>query len=737
MVEDRFRSQYPSSPAAITRRRLLRAGALAGSAAVAGCIGDSESDDPSDMDDVHVEGQTLRLPMFSNPEEITFNWWYYDHVIESELTSDFEVRRVVQEPGMFGRWFNNLYFANPGPKHYQLYENLEVTSDTLEITIREDAYWSDGEPVTAIDAYGNYAKRMYVPGVGWEPDPAEITPLRSVYEGEMPDGPDGKTLIWHVHDHDPWPELGGFDAFPKGYFYYELAHPAGRLGVDSHPYHQEPFTSIVDDAIEVFEEKPDPRSARPPTGDDLFEEYVDEEDLWDFREGENVITHGLWTVDEIKGAQGVVLVPNEHHRHYDDLNYDEVVLEYNESDQRRTAAIASRNIDWAPLEVSPQAADGFPDFLEEITSPSGAGYSIGINHASAFGDLRVRRAMMYALHAPDASDNVHPTAAEPVITPGLDSWVSDAVLDQEWAEENFISYEQDLDRAAELMQEAGYERNADGVWEKDGEALEPTLATTSDTPIFESTVESQLNEFGIAVNVQSMDEATFNERREGSTSTEYIEEEYGGDGDFDLWANNWYDDSYAGYYNSLHRNPYLMKTHRARVRARNWYDHDVQEEILQEYADNNWIAGQTELWQDATIDLPPAGEPDGDREPFNPTYVGGITAFGPYTARDGFTHTEYYNPPHDERHGENEAYFHRKFAWLANWWLPSLPVVLQESQDFINRENWLWPDELGGEANEDVWEYFGLSFNPHYLPSMNRIAADPENPKGGAEVVDE
>lgn len=738
--------------AALTRRRLLKAGALGGAAAVAGCLGDdpenpdgpdegtdTPSDDP-DLEGVHVEGQTLRVPVMQNPDEMTFFWYPWHGEFEVPHGIAHQVRQAVVEPGMWGRWWNQSYHPGPGPEFYQLYEYLEINERTIEFKIRDDAYWSDGEPVTAYDAYAEYALRTRaeapIDEVGWFPTPNDVEPFRCIYEGELPDGPDGKTVIWHVQPTDVWLGLGGFHAIDDGYWYDQIAGPNARAGTRGVPMHVEPYKSMAEDAVAKFEEKRTDESVEHVGLHNHVVDHMVEEDIYRFREGENVVTNGVWTIDEIVGTEEVVLKPNEYHRLYDEINYDEVILEYSPEDNRTIGSLHSGRLDWAVLDASPEVAESFPDFVEELQAPANSGYVIGVDHASAFGDVRVRQAMMFALHTPDIAENIHPTAAAPIITPGWDTWASEAILDEEWARENLISYEQDLDQAAGLMEAAGFELNSNDVWEKDGEPLQAQLATNRETPAFEETVASQLREFGIDVHTQPYDNATFNDRAGGSDAVEYIEEEYAGAGDFDLWAGDNFTDNLAGFYDSMWRHFYIANVHVTRTRARNYFAHDVQEEILQHFNPaNGFIAGQTDLWLNQPLYIPPFGEPDGELEPFDPVYLAGMTAYGPKSYRDPFEESELYDPPHDEPHDENAEYFYKKFAWTVNWFLPGLPLVMNQNQHFLNTANWRWPNELGGEANEYMWDYFGVSTNARQLAAMNRVLANPDNPKDGANVV--
>ena len=343
--------------------------------------------------------------------------------------------------------------------------------------------------------------------------------------------------------------------------------------------------------------------------------------------------------------------------------------------------------------------------------------------------------MMYAINTENIAQNLHPETTEPVITPGGDNWALEGVLDEAWVEENLISYENDLERAEELMLEAGWERGATDIWELDGEPFQVQMGTDAETPVLEQTVQDQLEAFGIEIEITASDEAAFQDRWEGSDQLEYIEEEYAGSGDFELWAGSDADaNNVAGFYDALASHWQAGLSNVWWTRARNYYPHDVQEEGLEEYVGEGWIAAQYDIWEEWTIDLPPIGDPEGEPEPFNPSYTRGAVLWGPYTEADPQPDNPYYDAPHDETHEENAEYYWQKFAWATNYYLPVLPISLDNNQHFTNTANWHWPRDIDAEDNNHMWDYFGETYFVYPLVGMSNILANPDNPKDGASV---
>lgn len=731
-----------------TRRHLLLSGVLGGSALLAGCLGDDDpADTPTptpgesldDIDGVHVEGQSLRVPINQNPAEAHFVWDVNLH-LDTVYEQAEEVYWATHEMPIWARWWHTAYrpdLVDPdGPDDYpQLYESYEITPEVVTVTIRDDAYWSDGTPVTAMDAIGTrsrWAREAIGERLGWEaPDtPDGYTVWDGIVGYDMPDGPEGKVFEHHFTTKPAWQEAGGFLMDP-GWFMFFLGGPTPRAG-PRYPTHLEPFKSLVEEAIEDWDQQTP--IDEPPS--EFLARHVTEDDLEHFRDPGNFVSYGAWTLKEILGTSEIVLEPNEYHRYYDDINFDEVILEYSPEDSRTRSAIQSGHLDYAAVNTPPETVEAYPDTIEELTSPAGLGYTIGVDHSSAFGDVRVRQAMMYALHTPDLAQNVHPTATAPILRPGWDNWGSEAVLDESWTEQNLLTYEQDLDRAAALLEDAGFERNSNDVWEKDGVELRTEIASPEETPAFETTVSSQLAEFGIILDVRAMDEATYVDRRDGSETPEYIDEPYGGSGDFELWSGDPAVDNLAGFYEGMENHWWNGMANRWNMRMRNYYPHEAQEDALFEYEEHGWVAGAYDLWEELFIELPPVGEPDGDLEPFNAAFTFGRVRNGPLSTEDPQTDNPYYNPPHDEPHPENTDYYFQTLAWVTNWWLPGLPLVRAENQHFLNTANWIWARDLPGADNEYMWDFFGLNWDTKHLAATGKLFADPENPKPGANVVE-
>jgi len=120
-------------------------------------------------------------------------------------------------------------------------------------------------------------------------------------------------------------------------------------------------------------------------------------------------------------------------------------------------------------------------------------------------DLRVRKAVAHALNIEDIAFIAYEGFATVNYTPVP---LGNTGYRQEIGER--YGYRQDLERSAELLREAGYERGADGVWAKDGEPLELILWTYTLPNGMKGgqLIQQQLIEAGFAIDFQTFEVAS-------------------------------------------------------------------------------------------------------------------------------------------------------------------------------------------------------------------------------------
>jgi len=672
-----------------------------GSGTATGGTGTDTSTPQQDL--AHVSGQTLRLSTPLNPEEVTFLATWGSPVSQYDQAGGAEnmggIWNAMNERVIHGRFKNSAYWQFPGEVFYGIYESVDFQDDGIRIKIRDDAKWSDGEDITAKAPAGSVAWWALINATG-EPgsyprDMAAVNPWHAVTGLEFPDGQDGKVL--KIQD-----TAGKQDKFPRGRL---LDDPISARWTVRGPAHVEPYASLYDGAIENYRRAKNGEEyltftelrskhvlqVEPGSDEDPSAEWAEK-----WRDPNSVVTSGPWTLSEIRGAQEIVLEPNEHWRNADQVNYDNVVFSFNENAQRGRAALFSDRLDsWS--ETLPAGAEqNLPSNISKARSPGSDGMGIGLDHSDPhLGKREVRAAIMYALDKNAIGGNVHPEANVGVSIPGGDLWATDVVYTEDWINNNLIDYSQDMERANELMRNAGYSKQG-GQWvSSEGEPLEYQFSTTSDSPVFEQTVTSQLSNFGIESEVNTVSDEDWRDHK---------------------WLNNeakmWpalAGVNMTGLYNEVGLAWRTYSVHEDWVTTWNIWGEEEQSEAMEGYSEAGWAADYSVL--DAlTIDIPPVGDPDGSLEPFSPGYTYRNAAAGPADMT-----TEKW----------------KKFAWVANWFLPSLPVFNSYSLTYYDggdSGHWVWPED------HYMWDYLQVSTTPTQLISLNMIQANPENPEDGATV---
>ncbi|HLT59021.1 MAG TPA: ABC transporter substrate-binding protein [Limnochordales bacterium] len=143
-----------------------------------------------------------------------------------------------------------------------------------------------------------------------------------------------------------------------------------------------------------------------------------------------------------------------------------------------------------------------------ITKPAYRTRALEFNVAQPpFDDVRVRQAIQYAVDMP----LIVRALAEPLLVPA-DSVVP--VASWAYAGEGVLpNYPYDLQKAEKLMREAGFVRDAQGRWTKDGQPLRMTIHTPDNRYYMDvdisAAVANQLTRFGIETNVRVMEWAAY------------------------------------------------------------------------------------------------------------------------------------------------------------------------------------------------------------------------------------
>lgn len=593
--------------------------------------------------------------------------------------ASWRLRRFLKESGV---WVSGSLAPSPETQiqYNWIEEPIEISPTKVTFRIRDDARWSDGHPVTGKDlAYIPLQRSLK----RWA-----LLPLYAPKSEGEPQG-----VLYAFDDFYVRDKSVTYRSSP-GYFadFWDISI-AFNLGTLFFPVffatHVEPFDSFADGIIEMARKaqageihpwyiKSD-RNRNSGVGSLVKEHLTETKYVHKFAKPENVLATGPWDLAEMRGTE-FIFEPNPHHRHADEINFDSFTFEYMESADLQRAALDSGRLDYGSPGVTPNSVvDAFPDHIEEVLIPGGGNdLRLNFDHP-ALGTREVREAIMYALDHEAIAKNIHESIAEPVNTPGGDSWKASEYVSQNWIDENLTTYSQNLELAAQRMTAAGYSKAGDQWFGANGEPFTLTLPTASSTPRWEPTVSSQLSEFGIDTTVHTLNGNAFETRRER--------------GEFDIWPsagdltgntggilNLWFSGATEG--------PFMIYP-------------DEQYETG-EFTDNGIPQPRTkDRYSVFTINAPPVGKPDGKLEGY-PTGVWGLSHWTDPT----------------------RAEYRRRVKvsmWLANWFLPTIPLNKQHSQRFIDAANWDWPTDsaswksfVSGDLRpmEEILRHWGLRANP-------------------------
>lgn len=681
-------------PVCQSRRRLLETMTMTGSVALAGCnLLGSGAEDNSEGESP-TSGQTLRLPVDQNPSKASF----YAPNFANELESTFAVtakqpvskrlKLSVREPGVWidKRWFNTDFY-------YTWLEDITVSPTEVTVTIRDDATWSDGHPITGQDiALGDISRHIKN---SFDPP---------YYATEEKDEP---SLWWDAFDDfnvsDKSVSYRSSPGYFDQFFDWSLRTTFGNSRVSGTvvPTHIEPYDAYAEAVFETAhraqqgEINPwkgwDDRLVQPddPHLASLIEKHLAKGGKYvaKFSKPKHVVSTSAWDLVEISGPEAV-FEPNLRHRNVDNINFEQLILEYTPSEKRVWAALKADRLDYAAPGPTPQAVvEALPGHITQLKIPGGKTTGnellLNFNHP-ALGNRKVREALMYALDQSTIAKNIHQSATLPVTTPGGDCWDATDYVSKEWIEENLTTYTKDRDRAASLMRDAGYTKDGSQWRNADGKPLTLSFATPNGTPRWEPTVASQLTDFGIRTSVQTFQEATFEKRVD--------------DGEYPMWT-------HSGVTTSLGIRTLVF-----------WIEDPINQEKTGIYPKEQFQTGKfsvsgtplpltEERYDVFAIEAPPIGQPEGPLQTYHPSAL----AMGIFS-----------NPPKAELRRRVKT-----TLWLAKWLLAIIPINKTLEQHFIDDAHWQWPTDT------PAWEAF-TSSGPKSIDGIfasGTLQANPDNPE--------
>ena len=352
-----------------------------------------------------------------------------------------------------GQWFNATLVTQNADGEYIPYlaESWEFSDDGLMWTfhLRDDVMFHNGDPVTAHDFVWTYERAL-------DPDLASPGTGRRL-SGMTFEAPDDYTLVFNF----PAPAISLLQFVNWGYMAPMSQRAVEELGAE---YELNPVGTGPYKVVEV----------RPGEGVAM--------ERWDDYN---------WGPEFFDGANT------------GPYNFDRIEFSILPEEATRIAALESGDIDYVngisnPLDVAIlEAAD-----VTVQQAPFGQVRMIYIqNHVPPFDDALVRQALNYSVNREEITQ---------IVTDGADQIsrgpISPGMLGYDPAIEEQCGYHFDLDRAKELMQEAGYTYGDDGMLiTPDGEPFSLTLIgepVDSGTAYME-VLQSMWRELGLDITLES------------------------------------------------------------------------------------------------------------------------------------------------------------------------------------------------------------------------------------------
>ncbi|MCU4740794.1 ABC transporter substrate-binding protein [Halobacteria archaeon AArc-m2/3/4] len=490
----------------------------------------------------------------------------------------------------------------------------DIGEETVTFEIRDDLVWSDGEDVTAEDIVVGMRLDEYQDGEIWDFAESVEAVDDTTVEITLEDTANQEVVEWVL------------------------------------------LTRNVNTPEHVFGEYLD----RIDDGEDP-EDVMGDLATWDDREP---VTCGpFYFSDEESTNQHMTAPAMDDHPDADEINFNGYHMYERGSNEAYHSSLIDGEFDGLlSLFVSSELLQTFPDTVDEIQIPGTFGAGIIFNHDhDIFSEREVRQAMAFATDWELAAQNADPESKQVpavpcgITTAAIEDYLGDDIDDYE-------SYDQDQDRAAELLEDAGFEQDDNGDWvDSSGDTISATIVYPSGWSDFVAaaeTVASQLNEFGFDLELEGQERGTLEENL--------------GNSDFELANFEWNEGAIQ------FNHPYYSLRHNFRNRQ---LDPDTS---FFNYPESD------------TIEVP-ARDGDGTIE------VDVVQRLNDLASES------------DEDEA-NEII--KELAWVVNQDMPMLPIQSKFEQSFLSNDGWEYPDP----ESDDMQILFPL----YWLPKQGQLKATEE-----------
>lgn len=359
---------------------------------------------------------------------------------------------------------------------YMLAESSELDAEggTFTVNIRDGLTWSDGEPLTSKDYMTTHWLQWIQRAASWS----------SISEIEAPSD---TTFVAH---------LSSPSAVIERYILRGnviASHAADEEGVT--------YGDFADEAAALFADGKDMDSDE---GQDLGSR------LQEFRPA-GLIVSGPFNIDPDRITDTeMTLVRNDKGFNADVVRFDRIIV-YNGETPSVDPLVQDGSIDYATHGFTPSQEKAYQDLgMKILRGPnySGPGVFINFKELTEFNDVRARRALAHAINRADNGAVALADSGVPVeyMVGFSDIQVADWLPAEEI--DKLDRYEFDVDKAASLLEDAGWTKEGD-TWQKpDGSPAEYSIVYPGDFADWAASgdnVAEQLTAFGITVTPNPID----------------------------------------------------------------------------------------------------------------------------------------------------------------------------------------------------------------------------------------
>ena len=261
---------------------------------------------------------------------------------------------------------------------------------------------------------------------------------------------------------------------------------------------------------------------------------------------QDAIGNGPFQMSEV-GDSDIIMERYEDHPYADDINFQEyaywVPSDTGQVVQPYANGVVDATSKGFPVQddLQSQLPENTQLFRETLSSNKLFTFNLGQGEGvseSIVSNRNVRRAMLHVLDRQSIEPLLQGVNRifdwPPCRVPGKVMEAGDHSAAQ-FVKDNFVKYGQnDTERATELLESEGFERDGDTWLTDEGEEFEVSILNAANRPDFQIWIQN-LQDFGITVNQENVDSATFDQRRKNG-NYDIIPDGSSANGIFAMWA---------------------------------------------------------------------------------------------------------------------------------------------------------------------------------------------------------